>query len=138
MTYIDTTEVEVGRLFQETSGVTPGSLLHKVLHAIDDVPPWEVHGTSYGFSSIGVPIPKASFDLFNKTISAWVDEKIKSKSDMAALAECGVDMDHPCVRIYTKEEVGANRRFLEASSEFFAMRTFFQVCFIPVSNTPLV
>ena len=105
---------------------------------MDDVPAWEVHGTSYGFSSIGIPVAHPGFDTFNKTISEWVDGKIQSKSNMVALAEHGVDMDHPCVRVYTKEEVDANRKFLVASAESFTMHEFFKVCFIPLFPVPLV
>jgi len=99
---------------------------------MDDMPAWEVRGTSYGFSSIGIPITHPGLDSFNKAISVWVDEKIQSKSNMAALAEYGVDMDHPCVRVYTKEGVDANRTFLVASAESFTMNEFFKVWFTPI------
>lgn len=102
---------------------------------MDDVPAWEVHGTSYGFSSIGVPIEHPRLDTFNKTISVWADEVIQSRSNMAALAEYGVDMDHPCVRVFTKEEVDANRKFLIASAESFKIHEFFKVRIIPISVT---
>jgi hypothetical protein len=42
---------------------------------MDDIPAWEIHGTSYGFSSIGIPIARPGFDSFNETISAWVDRE---------------------------------------------------------------
>ena len=100
------------------------------------MPVLEVHGTSYGFSSIGIPITHPGLDSFNKAISVWVDEKIRSKSNVAALAEYGVEMDHPCVRVYTKEGVDANRMFLVASAESFTMHEFFKVFFAPVSTTP--
>ena len=106
----------------------PGSLFHKFSHAMDDIPVWEALGTSYGFSSIGIPITHPGLDPFNKAISDWVDERIQSKPNMTALAEHGVDMDHPCVRVYTKEEVDANRTFLAASAESFTVREFFKVC----------
>ena len=61
--------------------------MHKFSHAMDDIPAWEVRGTSYGFSSIGIPITHPGLDSFNKAISVWMDEKIQSKSNMAALAE---------------------------------------------------
>jgi len=119
---------EVGGLLRETPLVTPGSLLHRFSHAMDNIPTWEAHGTSYGFSSIGIPIKHPSLDPFNEGISVWVDEKIQSKSNMAALAEYGVDMDHPCVRVYTKEEVDANRKFLVASGECFTVHELLRVC----------
>ena len=91
---------------------------------MDDSSTWEVHGTSYGFSSIGIPITNPRLDSFNQAISVWVDQKILAKSNMATLAEYGVDMDHPCVRVYTKEEVDANRKFLAGSAECFTMQEF--------------
>ena len=100
---------------------------------MDDISVWEAHGTSFGFSSIGVPITHPGLDTFNKTISAWMDERIESKSNMAALAEYGVDMDHPCVRVFAKDEVDANRKFLVASAESFAMHEFFKVYFAHIS-----
>jgi len=126
LTYIDTGAAEIGDLLRETSGVTPGSWLDKFSHAMDDIPTWEVHGTSYGFSSVGIPIIHPDLDPVNNAISTWMDEKIKSKSNMATLAEYGVDMDHPCVRVYAKEEVDANRKFLAASAETFATHEFFR------------
>ena len=134
LTYIDSGTTEIGGLLRDTSGATPGSFLHKFSHAMDDMPAWEVRGKSYGFSSIGIPITHPGLDSFNKAISAWVDEKIQSKSNMAALAGYGVDMDHPCVRVYTKEGVDANRTFLVASAESFTMHEFFNVWFPPVST----
>jgi len=123
--------------------VTPGSLLHRFSHAMDDSSTWEVHGTSYGFSSIGIPIANPRFGSFNEAISVWVDQKILSKSNMTALAEYGVDMDHPCVRVYTKEEVDANRKFLAGSAECFKMHEFLKVrlfglhCHHPSSDVPV-
>ena len=111
--------------------------MHKFSHAMDDIPAWEVFGTSYGFSSIGIPIANPALDSFNKAISVWVDEKIQSESSMAALAESDVDMDHPCVRVYSKEEVDANRKFLVASAESFKMHEFLQVRFILIPHRPL-
>jgi hypothetical protein len=103
---------------------------------MDDIPAWEVFGTSYGFSSIGIPISNPALDSFNKAISVWVDEKIQSESSMAMLAEADIDMDHPCVRVYTKEEVDANRKFLVASAESFKMHEFLQVRFILIPTVP--
>ena len=95
---------------------------------MDNVPTWEAHGTSYGFSSIGIPITHPGLDSFNQAIAVWVDEKIQSKSNMDVLADYGVDMDHPCVRVYAKEEVDTNRKFLVASAESFTMHEFPKVC----------
>jgi hypothetical protein len=103
---------------------------------MDDIPAWEVFGTSYGFSSIGIPISNPALDSFNKAISVWVDEKIQSESSMAVLAESDIDMDHPCVRVYTKEEVDANRKFLVASAESFKMHEFLQVRSILIPTVP--
>jgi len=50
---------------------------------------------------------------------------------MAALAKYGVNMDHPCVRVFNKEEVGANRKFLGATAYCLALLDFFEVCFTP-------
>lgn len=105
----------------------PDSLLFKITRSMGDIPLWEAHGTSYGFSSLGIPIPHPGLDSFNQALSAWVDERILSKSDMGALAEYGVDMDHPCVRVYNKEEVDANRRFLIASADRFKMHELVKV-----------
>jgi len=56
-----------------------------------------------------------------------MDQRILSKSDMSALAEYGVDMDHLCVRTYTKEEVDANRKFLVGSAEYFTLFKYLEV-----------
>ena len=128
LTYIDSGAAEIGGLLREEPYVKPGSILHKFSHAMDDVPAWEAHGTSYGFSSIGIPITHPGLDSFNQAIAVWVDEKVQSKSNMDVLADYGVDMDHPCVRVYAKEEVDANRKFLVASAESFTMHEFLKVC----------
>ena len=101
---------------------------------MDDHTIWDARGTPYGFSSIGIPITHPSLEKFNQAISVWVDQKILSKSNMAALAEYGVDMDHPCVRVYTKEEVDANRKFLVANADCFTMQELFKV---RLSESPL-
>ena len=101
-----------------------------------DLPLWEAHGTSYGFSSLGIPIARPVFDTFNRAVSAWVDKIILSKSDMGTLAEHGVDMNHPCVRVYNKEEVDANRRFLAASANCFKISQIAKVGFL-VFTLPL-
>ena len=66
-------------------------------------------------------------DRTDNAASKFADEKIKSKVDMAALARHGVNMNHPCVRMYTKDEVLANRKFLAASDMCFSTRRFFDV-----------
>lgn len=101
--------------------------MDKFSHLLDDIPTWEIHGTSYGFSSVGIPITRPIINSFNEAISSWMDERILSKPDMSALAEYGVDMDHPCVRTYTKEEVDANRKFLVGSAECFRMHKYLEV-----------
>ena len=65
--------------------------------------------------------------LTNKAASEFVDEKIKSKVDVAALARHGVNMNHPCVRMHTKDEVLANRKFLAASAMCFSTHRFLDV-----------
>jgi hypothetical protein len=103
---------------------------------MDDMPEWDsIHGTSYGFSSVGLPITHPALEPLNKAISEMVDRNIQSKSNMAALAEYGVDMDHPCIRAYTKEEVDANRKFLVAGGECFSMHDFLRVCLHDLRST---
>ena len=64
----------------------------------------------------------------NKAASEFVDDKIKSKVDTAALAWHGVNVNHPCIMIYTNDEVPANRKFLAASAICFSTRRFLDVC----------
>jgi len=118
----------LGGLVQETPGATQGSPLHKPSHAMDDTPAWEAHGTSYEFSGIRTPVAHPPLFSINKALSVWANEKIRSESNIAALAEHAVDMDHPCVRVYTKEEVDANRKFLAASAESSELVQLLRVC----------
>jgi hypothetical protein len=130
LTYVDIGTKEAGSLLRKSLGATPGSLLYKFSHATDEMQPWDsTHGTEYGFSSIGIPNVHFDHESFNETISEGIDEKIQSKSNMAELATYGVDMEHPCVRVYTKEEVDTNRKFLAASGALFAMHETLKVCF---------
>ena len=64
------------------------------------------------------------------------EEKIQSKSNIDALAGYGVDMDHPCVRVFTKEEVDTNRSFLAVSAGTWAHLGNLKVCSSPVSTAP--
>ena len=90
-----------------------------------DIPPWEAHG----FSTIAVPVVPPGLDSFDDTISDWMDKKLQFELGMPALADRGVDMDHPCVRPFTKGEVDANRKFLVASAKTLRAFEFFKVCF---------
>ena len=102
--------------------------MNKFLRPADDVQSWDlINGMSLGFSSIGIPGKPPGLDLTIRALSDLVDEKIQSKSNMDVLAKYGVDMDHPCVRVYAQEEVDANRRFLVASGQHFALRRFIRV-----------
>lgn len=130
MAYFDIGAREASNILQKTLGLTPGSYLYEFLAADGDARAWEpVCGTEYGFSSIGIPNAHFDMDPFNKAISEGVDRNIQSASNMAALKEHDVDMDHPCVRVYTKEEVDANRKFLVASGTCFSMQEFLRVRF---------
>ena len=57
--------------------------------------------------------------------------------DMPALAGHGVNMDHPCVRPFTKKEVDANMKFLVASAKTLKTLEFFKACFVPRFPRPL-
>ncbi|KAF9787372.1 hypothetical protein BJ322DRAFT_1054993 [Thelephora terrestris] len=123
LAYFDIGSKKASNLLQRTIGATPGSYLYEFLRVDDSASTWDpVFGTEYGFSSIGIPNAHFQMDSLNKAISEGVDRNIQSKSNMAALKEYGVDMDHPCVRVYTKEEVDANRKFLVASGTCFSMQ----------------
>jgi len=126
--YTNSGDAGIGDLLQGSSGATPGSPSHKPSRTIDSTPAWEAHGTSYGFSSIRIPITHSPLCSTNKALSVWANEKIQSESNMTALAEYGVDMDHPCVRVYTKEEVDANRKFLATSAESSDLLQLLKVC----------
>lgn len=105
----------------------PGSWFHKFLLPAGEKPHWEqMSGTHFGFSSVGIPVKHPGFDLINKAITDFLDQGIWS--NMATLRKYGVDMDHPCVRMFTREEVDANRKFLVASREHFSMRELHKVC----------
>ena len=97
----------------------------------DDAPVWEAHGTPSRFSNLDCSVLDPFLVALNMGVSDWVDEAIKSGSTMASLAKYGVDMDHPCVRVFTKEEVGANRHFLEAAAHCAPLLDFLEVRFIP-------
>ena len=63
--------------------------------------------------------------------------KLQFEPDMPALVGHGVNMDHPCVRPFTKKEVDANRKFLVASAKTLRALEFFKACFIPRFRCPL-
>ena len=115
-----------------------GGLLRKSLHMpTQDV----IHGKSHGFSKIEIQrlqeAQRPHSDVINEAISYSVDKKIQSKSDMAALARYPIDMDHPCVRVYTKNEVDANQKFLMASSDCHSMHQSYSVCsYNPLRHHP--
>ena len=91
-----------------------------------------IHGKSYGFSKIEIQrleeAQRPHGDVIKEAIPYSVDKKIQSKSDMATLSRYPIDMDHPCVRVYTKDEVDANRKFLMASSDCHSMHQSYSVC----------
>lgn len=119
----------MGDLLRKKLSFLQGSWMHKFLHPADDEQVWDlVYGTSFGFSSIGIPGKSPALDQTIAALSESVDESIQSKSNMDVLAKYGVDMDHPCVRVYTKEEVDANRKFLVASGQHSALHRFIKVC----------
>lgn len=102
--------------------------MHKFLHTADDMQAWDLMlGTSFGFSSIGIPGAPPGLNPTLGALSESMDEKIQSKSNMDALAKYGVDMDHPCVRVYSQEEVDANRKFLVASGKRFLLHKLIRV-----------
>ena len=105
------------------------------MHTADDVQTWElIHGTSFGFSSIGVQGTPPGSSPTIKALSNSIDEKIQTKSNMDVLAKYGVDMDHPCVRVFAKEEVDANRKYLVASGKRYTLHRFIRVCPHTTSN----
>ena len=113
--------------------MAPGSFLYRLSHSTDNV--WDaIQGIDYGFSSVGIPNMYFGPESFNKAISEWLDKKVQSQSDMASLAECGVNMDHPCIRVYAKEEVDANRKFLVTSGDLSSMRGTLKVCLYDSSH----
>lgn len=129
LAYFDVGTREIGGLLRKSLDAKPGSWLDKFSRAADDAPSWDLTcGTDCGFSSIGIPNMHFGLNSLTSAVSEGLDQRIQSKSDMATLAEYGVDMDHPCVRVYAKEEVDANRRFLTASGAYHAMRDPLRVC----------
>ena len=126
--YFDAGTKAAGGLLRENLAVRPGSMKHKLTHAADNMPIWDrLYGTSYGFSNLAIPFGGLPLKP-SKIISEFMDEKMRSKSNMTTLARHGVNMDHPCVRMYTKEERETNRRFLAASSEYISFRECLDVC----------
>jgi len=122
LAYVDIGTRETGEIFRKSLGLTPGSWIYKFSHAADDLQAWDlICGISFGFSSLGIPGNPPGLDKTVRAIKDSVDEKIRSKSNMDVLAEYGVNMDHPCVRMCTREEVDANRRFLVASGKRSAL-----------------
>ena len=134
MAYFDIGKKEIGDLLRKNLGnldLIPNSWIHAFSHATDDSEPWDlIYGTSFGFSSIGVPGKLPGPDSTVKILSDLVDRKVQSKSNMDVLSGYGVNMDHPCVRVFTKEEVDANRKFLVASGQNFALHRFIRVRFV--------
>ena len=126
--YVDAGTKAAGGLLRKHLPMQKGSTVHRFSHAADDMEIWDVvFGTAYSFSNIGVPFTHSVLDSTNKAVSEFVDERIKSKVDMAALGRHGVNMNRPCVRMYTKDEVLANRKFLAASAMCFSTRRFLDV-----------
>lgn len=126
--YLDTGTKAAGNLLRKGVNVPPGSLIHKFSHSVDHMEVWDlIHGKSCGFSNIKIQTTRPDSDKINEMTSHLVDKKIQSKPDMAALAKHRIDMDHPCVREYTKEEVDANRKFLAASSNCYSMHQSYNV-----------
>lgn len=120
--YYDTGTKAAGGLLRKRFPILPGSPWHELSHAADHMAIWDlIYGKSYGFSNFKYQTTRPDNGVINEAISFSVDQKIKSKSDMASLAKYRTDMDHPCVRMYTKEEVDANRKFLRASSDCYSM-----------------
>ena len=113
-------------LFRGMPGPAPP--VDKFADPVDGIPPWQSHCAWYGFSTIAIPVAHPGLNGFNGAICGWIDKKIQSKSGMAALAEHGIDMDHPCVRVFTKEEVDANRKFLAMSAKTIRVLGYHMVC----------
>ena len=109
--------MDTGDLPRETSGVAPSSPVHKFSHTMDDAPTWETRGIWCGCSAITTPALASSLGWFYDAIIDWIGKSVQSKSNLDALAGYGVDMDHPCVRVFAKEEVDANRGFLRESAK---------------------
>ena len=107
--------METGNLLRVKSGVASSSPAHKPRYPTDDTPVGGTQGIWCGSSTITTPALASSFGWLNDAITEWLEEKVQSKSNIDALAGYGVDMDHPCVRVFAEEEVDANRGFLRES-----------------------
>ena len=97
---------------------------------------WEARGTSPRFSNVDCSALDPFLVAFKVGVSELVDEAIKSESTMAALGKYGVDMDHPCIRAFTKEELGVNRSYLEATAPCMALLDFLDVRLTAVFTIP--
>jgi hypothetical protein len=127
--FLDAGTKAAGSLLRKNLRMRKGSMAHKLSHAADHMEIWDViSGTSYESFNVLTPFTNPVLDSTNKALRKFFDEKIQSKLDMAALARLGVHMDHPCVRVYTKDEVLANRMFMAASAECLSIRQFLDVC----------
>jgi hypothetical protein len=129
LVFLDAGTKAAGSLLRKNLRMRKGSMVHKLSHAADHMEIWDViSGTSYETFNVLTPFTNSVLDPTNKALRKFFDEKIQSKFDMAALARLGVHMDHPCVRMYTKDEVLANRMFMAASAECLSIRQFLDVC----------
>jgi len=125
LVFLDAGTKAAGSLLRKNLRMRKGSMVHKLSHAADHMEIWDViSGTSYETFNVLTPSTNSVLDPTNKALRKFFDEKIQSKFDMAALARLGVHMDHPCVRMYTKDEVLANRMFMAASAECLSIRRF--------------
>lgn len=122
--------IEISGLLPETSGVAPSSPVYQFSHAVDDAPETGIWCSP---SSITTPALASSLGWFYEAVMDWLEEKVKSKSNIDALAKYGANMDHPCVRMFTKEEVDANRNFLWVSASIWTKLEPLKVCFNLVS-----
>ena len=113
-------------------GVTLDSPFAKFSHPVGDIPPWE----ALGYSTIAIPVVHPGLKSLCNSISEWMDEEVQSESSLGTLAGHGVNMDHPCVRVFTKEKVDANRKFLVASAKTMRAFVFFKVCFTSRHRRP--
>jgi len=113
-------------------GVNLNSPFYKFSHPVGDVIPWE----ALGYSTIAIPVVHPGLESLCNSLSDWMYEQVQSESSMAALAGHGVNMDHPCVRVFKKEEVDANRKFLVASAKTLRAFEFFKVRFTSHPHRP--
>ena len=110
-------------------GITLDSPFYEFSRHASDIAPWD----KIGISTLAIPVVRPGLDPLCNALTAWMDEEVESDSNLAVLADYGVNMDHPCVRAFTKEEVDANRKFLVASAKTLRAFEFFKVCFITIS-----